>query len=95
MKMFFDSFMYWRWNASNVMGGAPHAISLKLHNCILQDVMKKKAIEIDKSKIEARGGGGRLPASAMSISSSAMGSGSLGGRSTPGIDLDSGPSFNR
>jgi hypothetical protein len=61
----------------------------------LQDVMKRKAMEIDKSKIEARATGGRMPASAMSISSSAIGSGSLGSRSNTGMDLDSGPSFNR
>jgi hypothetical protein len=57
--------------------------------------MKRKAMEIDKSKIEARGGGGRMGPS-MSISSSGMGSsGTLGGRGNNGMDVDSGPSFAR
>lgn len=80
---------------SILTAGSWRSMALNLVLVLLQDVMKKKASEIEKSKLEARGGGGRLPASAMSISSSAMGSGSLGSRSTPGMDLDSGPSFNR
>jgi hypothetical protein len=67
-----------------------------ISGCVsVQDVMKRKAMEIDKSKIEARGGGGRMGPS-MSISSSGMGSsGALGGRGNNGMDVDSGPSFAR
>ena len=66
---------------------------MKLISCLSlwQDVMKRKAMEIDKSKIErARdgkgGAGGFVPAGGIS---SGMGG---GGR---GLDLDTTPTFSR